>query len=265
MPRHVQRISRADFIAAHPRCCYCNGRHATAEIDHAPARIAFIKKQGPDGFEFPSCSECNRSTALSEQVAAFYIRAFDLQNAPIDPPEFDKLVSGISNNAPEALPKFQAQTTWHNPMLDPTGTARRTMAVPGPAKDYIRLFIHKVLYALYYKTTGRFANATNRYLIDWAQSDTEAAALMNARADAWFDKKVTGKRPNVDLGDQFKYQYGYNAQHGYFGVKMAFAQSFVFFAVIGPARELNALKPQLPLCPAISQAAHKISKRVRKL
>jgi hypothetical protein len=254
----VQKVSRADFIAAHPRCCYCNGRQTTAEIDHAPARVCFVKKSGPQGFEFPSCSSCNRAVATSEQVMAFYIRSFDQGGDLGDESEYDKLISGIVNNAPRAIPQFRQQRSTTNALMGIASVAERTMTIPDAANRHIELFALKILYAIYYKTTGRMAGSSNRYLLHWAQAGTEEARKMAVRADAWFDQHVVGKRPNVDLGEQFVYQSGYHPQHGFFGIKMSFGGSFVFFGVIGPARELSTLKPRLPLCPSITDAAKKV-------
>ncbi len=223
----------------------------------------FIKKNGPEGFEFPSCSECNRSTALSEHVAAFYIRTFDTNDKGLDGDDLLKLVNGVANNAPESLPKFSYQRGAVNPLIDPAGIMQRSMTIPPMAAAYIRLFALKVLYAIYYKTTGRFACSSNRYLLDWAQYGTEAAITMNNNADAWFDQNVVGARRNIDLGDQFTYQSGYNPQHGFFGLKMNFAKAFVVFGVVGPARDLRTLKPPLPFCPAILDAAKKVRKEKR--
>lgn len=260
----VQKVSRADFIAAHPRCCYCNGKQATAEIDHAPARICFVKKSGPQGFEFPSCSSCNRAVATSEQVMAFYIRSFGRVEDIGDTSEYDKLISGIVNNAPRAIPQFKQKRSALNAMMGITSVAERTMTIPDAANRHIELFALKILYAIYYKTTGRMAGSSNRYLLHWAQAGTEEARKMAARADAWFDQYVVGRRPNVDLGEQFIYQSGYHPQHGFFGIKMSFGRSFVFFGVIGPAKDLGTLRPQLPLCPSISDAAKRLNKAKRR-
>lgn len=256
-----QKLSRADFIKAHPRCCYCNGRRPTAEIDHAPARIVFIKKHGPEGYEFPSCAECNRLTALSEQIAALYIRMFDKDARRLETADFEKHVKAVANNAPGTMPVFPDERSIPNPMIDPAGVFKRTITVPPLASLHMKLFAQKVLYAIYYKTTGKFAGSSNRYMVLWAQTGTDAADSMTTNANAWFDQHHIGERPNVDLGDQLKYQTGYSEAHGYFGIKMSFAGSFVFFGVVGPARGLAGLKPKLPLCPAICDAAKKLNTR----
>ena len=65
-----QKLSKAAFLLRHPRCCFCGGRRPAVERDHAPARIVFRGKHGPDQFEFPACAECNRAVALSEHALA---------------------------------------------------------------------------------------------------------------------------------------------------------------------------------------------------
>ncbi|MGY2733861.1 HNH endonuclease [Sphingomonas sp. UYP23] len=262
MSKTPQKVDRAAFVASNPRCCYCAGRRPTTEIDHAPARIIFIKKHGPEGFLFPSCSECNRIAGLSEQVMAFYIRSFDRSAGGLDEAEFAKLASGLINNVPAAVPQLPPRPS-HGLALFTHGIyeADRATTVPPAAKAHIELFALKVLYALYYRVTGRFAGSSNRYLLTWAQTGTDAARLMLATADNWFDEHEIGQRRNIDLGDQFRFQYGYHQSHGFFGVRMSFAGAFVMFGVIGPARQMAKLKDRDPLCPAIYVAGKRIEKR----
>ncbi|KQM73132.1 HNH endonuclease [Sphingomonas sp. Leaf20] len=252
MVKTPQKVDRATFIAGHPLCCYCAGRRPTTEIDHAPARIVFIKKHGPEGFLFPSCSECNRIAGLSEQVMAFYIRSFDRSARGLDEAEFEKLVSGLVNNAPEAVPRMPPRPSAGLALFTHgIYEADRTTTAPPAAKAHIELFGLKVLYALYYKITARFAGSSNRYNLNWAQTGTDAARQMLTTADKWIDEHKVGQRRNVDMGNQFSFQYGYHEAHGFFGVRMSFAGAFVMFGAIGPAREMAKLKNRDPLCPSI--------------
>lgn len=262
MGKKPQKIDRAAFIAANPKCCYCNGRRSTAELDHAPARICFVKKEGPDGHIFPSCSECNRIAGLSEQVMAFYIRSFDQAAVEVDRDELDKLVTALVNNAPDAVPMFPERAKLGpNLLINGLYEADRTLTLTASAKDHIELFATKVLYALYYKATGNFAGSTNRYIVQWAQAGTERAQFLQARGDEWFDEHTVGCRPNVDLGNQFTYQTGYHPGHGFFGVRMSFADAFVMFGVIGPARPMAKLEGGPPLCPSILHLGKMLRKR----
>ena len=250
-----QAVDRDAFLAANPRCCYCNGSRATVEIDHAPARICFRRKQGPEGFEFPSCSECNRAVAKSEQVAALYIRMFDQNDANFDGDDLVKLVTGVANNSSEAMPILPEQryTTLGNPIMD------RTATIPPGAHPHIELFATKMLYAMFYRVSGRFAGPGHRRMIDWAQLGTAKADFLRGNAERWFDAEQTGNRRNVDLGDQFHYRHGYNAAHGYIGMTMLFGQSLCFFCVLGPASGLGTLRPR----PAGYKTIRQIGESIR--
>lgn len=247
-----RKLSKAEFLQAHPDCCFCGGRRPTAERDHAPARIVFRGKHGPDDFEFPACAECNRAAALSEQVTAFYIRSIDRGYERLDENEYQKLIEGIVNNAPDALP-------YRDPYREPDPYTRfiapdaeyRTVSIPGVAKEHITLFGTKMLYAMYYRLTGRSASSSLRRLVYWAQAGTPAADQVRQNASQWFDDLQVARRPNVDLGDQFRYQTGYNPAHGYLGLHMSFGEALVFFCVLGPAREMIQLKPKPPLYQTI--------------
>lgn len=242
MARTKQRLKTSEFLELHPRCCYCNGSRAAQERDHAPARIIFRDKQGPEDLEFPSCPECNRATAISEQVAAFYIRAFDSTTVPITQEEFDKLVSGLCNNAPDAVP-YQTYDQNFAYLDEPD----QIITVPPKARAHIDLVGTKLLYALHYRATGKIANPTQRRVVIWAQAGTEAAQTVIGNAEQWFDKREVGKRRNVDLGNQFCYRTGYSENHGYFGLQMSFGEALVFFCILGPAKPMVKLKPKPPL------------------
>lgn len=263
MAARNQKLSNAEFLRTHPDCCFCGGHRPTVERDHAPARIVFRGKHGPDDFEFPACAECNRAAALSEQVTAFYIRSMDQGYDRLDEDEYQKLIDGIVNNAPDAVP-------YRHPSRGPGPYTRfiapnaedRTVSIPEVAKDHIALFGTKMLYAMYYRVTGRPAYSSLRRLVYWAQAGTPAADQVRQDASQWFDDLQVARRSNVDLGDQFRYQTGYNSAHGYLGLHMSFGEALVFFCVLGPAREMIRLKPKPPLYQTIKALGDAI--RIRK-
>lgn len=195
--------SKAEFLRAHPLCCFCGGRRPAFERDHAPARIVFRGKHGPDDFEFPACAECNRAVALSEQVTAFYIRSIDQSYEQLDEAEYDKLIRGIVNNAPEALP-YQDRTYVpepYTPFIAPDAE-ERVVSIPEIAKRHFELFGTKMLYAMYYRVTGKPASSSLRRIVVWAQAGTPAAGQVRFNASQWFDDLQVAQRPNVDLGNQ---------------------------------------------------------------
>lgn len=258
-----RKPSTAEFLTAHPLCCFCGGRRAAVERDHAPARIVFRGKHGPDDFEFPACAECNRAAALSEQVTAFYIRSIDQGYEKLDAEEYKKLIDGIANNAPNALPYVDRSRPPepYTRFIAPDAH-ERAVTIPEIAKELIELFGTKLLYAMYYRVTGTPASSTLRRLVWWAQAGTPAADQVRHNASQWFDDLTIARRPNVDLGDQFRYQTGYHPAHGVFGLHMSFGEALVYFCVLGPARDMLRLKPKPPLYQTIKGLGDRI--KVRK-
>lgn len=166
MSQRSSRLTRDTFLTLHPRCCFCGGRRPAAERDHAPARIVFRGKHSPEDFEFPACGECNRAASLSEQVTAFYIRSIDNSYEQLDEDEYEKLISGIVNNAPDALPYRDpaSQPEPYTQYIAPDAEDR-TVSIPEIAKAHIELFGTKMLYAMYYRVTGNPASSTLRRLV----------------------------------------------------------------------------------------------------
>lgn len=193
---------------------------------------------------------------------AFYIRCFDLENTTIDEKDFNKLTTSICNNAPDALPMIPGTNLSLVGTFDALNDlASRTVTITLKAKMHIELFTLKMLYALYYKTTGKTAGSSNRYLVHWAQAGTAAAQQMDQWSEQWFGVNIVGTRPNIDLGNQFSYQTGYHTRHGVCGIKIAFGGAFVMFGVIGPALDMKRGKLELPLCPSIGHLGSKLNTR----
>lgn len=248
---------RERFFGEHPRCCYCAGARPAVEIDHAPARTCFRRKEGPEGYEFPACSICNRSIAPSEQIAALYIRMFDHNDDNLDGDDLVRLVLGVGNNTPATLPVIPPTrlTPFGNTVVD------LEAQLPPAAKPHIELFATKMLYAFYYRISGSIAGPYQSRLINWAQTGTEAANLLRQHAEQWFDQEEIGSRRNVDIGDQFRCRYGYNVAHGFLGLAMDFGQSFYFFCILGPAQHLE--RARLVQRPVRYRPISQLAERVR--
>jgi hypothetical protein len=225
---------RQAFLAAHPHCCFCYGENPTVEIDHVPARTC-------------------------------YIRFTDSSSQNFREEDFQRLFWGVANNAPEAVPQLDAETSrrLQTESRDDIGKPG-ALIVPRAAHQHLELFATKMLYAIYYRVSGDFAGPRHRRLVTWAQAGTEAATHVAQRSEQWFGDLNVGARSNVDLGDQFHYRQGYNAAHGYLGLSMSFGQSFVFFCVLGPGKQLatlNKLEPKAKRYQPIWQLGLALRKR----
>src|SRR6202789_2967078 len=64
--------SRAQILAAEPRCIYCTSKAET--IEHMPPRAMFIDRQRPGTMEFGACEACNTGTRGADAVAALFAR-----------------------------------------------------------------------------------------------------------------------------------------------------------------------------------------------
>jgi hypothetical protein len=92
------RRKKEIFFQNHPICCFCGQREAV-EIDHLPSRACFDDRVFPDGFEFPSCSECNRGTSNEEQFIAmlsYTLRHFDDKKISA---KLSQYINGVGNNS----------------------------------------------------------------------------------------------------------------------------------------------------------------------
>ena len=238
--------TKAAFLTENPRCCFCNGERASVELDHAPARICFRQKQGPEGFVFPSCVACNRAASISEQVVAFLIRMMEPTSAHLDDRDFNKLVSGLINNTPAALPILNAiaaaRIRNELPAGTPESVEERTVNIDQSVHDYVDVFATKMLYAIRYKVSGDFAGPKHRRWIMWAQVGTPSARYLTEQAEAFFGDLKVGERINVGLGNQFQYRHGFNAAHGYLGLWMQFGEGLMLFSVLGPGQKMATVK-----------------------
>ena len=262
-PRPSKRALRREaFFRQHPRCCFCNGENATDEIDHAPARACFRGKEGPEDFEFPACSRCNRAAAFSEQVMALYIRFTDNNPENFRDEDFTKLFWGVANNSPQAVPMLDAETSRRLQGEGDVWSGKPgSLIIPKAAHRHMELFATKVLYAMYYRVAGHFAGPRHRRLVTWAQAGTPAAVELDAHTEAWFGDLNVGSRRNIDLGDQFHFRHGYNAAHGFLGLSMSFGQALFFFCVLGPSSKMAELKPRPPRYQPIWQLGLSVQRR----
>lgn len=238
---------RGAFFAAHPRCCFCYGESPAEEIDHVPARTCFRGKVGPEDLEFPACGRCNRGSALSEQVAALYVRFVDHNSDNFLEDDFRRLFWGVANNAPDAVPTLTPESSRR--LSGPDGVAAGPpgeIIIPAAAHRHLELFATKLLYAMHYRVAGAFAGPRHRRLIVWAQAGTPAAEEVARRSAEWFGDLKVGARRNIQLGDQFQYRHGYNAAHGFLGLSMSFGQALFFFCVLGPGKQLATVEAPGP-------------------
>lgn|GEM_PF-1093155 len=206
---------KAVFKAEHPWCCFCGGGVPTTTIDHIPARACFRNREYPDGFEFPACDHCQRASRIDEIAFAFWVRALDHNDANLTQRDFDRLLGGVMNNLPGLLPQGIASRQRKREALRRMGARLQ----PGFTLDqapivnvdpqihaHFERYARKIALALFYREQKRIAKSTHRIAAAWGQA-SDPAFMGRSRDFYRMTPLVTiGGRPNIDIGNQFRYQ-----------------------------------------------------------
>ncbi len=102
----VKQYNREQYLKHNPFCCYCGAPATTT--DHIPSREYFLRRDWPEGFEFPACEACNAETRIDEQVVAFLFNLRLINDSQAVEELLQRLARAIANNAPEILLEWRA-------------------------------------------------------------------------------------------------------------------------------------------------------------
>lgn len=241
---------RAAILEAHPDCCFCEGSQLATTIDHVPARICFVGKEGPEGFEFPACSDCNKLSGISEVVVALYFRMAEWDERNQSKKDLDKLISAVANNAPDCLPEFEVSANKKRQLLRdrlgrlPPGMLLEDLpavTVPPPVARHFEIFGRKLIAAVHFKNTGKILGADHDLLYGTDQVGTVLARDWLDFAVTRFGPGIAATRPNKDIRNQFVFNHAYNASHGFSGLYAQFGLSFCFFCIASPKKHRDQL------------------------
>lgn len=160
----LSRIRKQAFFEAHPLCVFCGGINAAVTIEHCPPRAMFQHRAWPEGYEFPSCFECNSGSSDDDLVVALMARMDPFEDAG----DRDGKVEGLIKQVRRQHPGMLAE------MMPSPAEARRLNrehgVQPGPGQSHqdtgvlkvptgldaaIKRFAAKLSKAIYYKATNR--------------------------------------------------------------------------------------------------------------
>lgn len=88
------------------QCVFCGGKPET--MDHFPPRSYFYKREGPEGYEFPSCVSCNKGKSKKEIAIVLLLKLQDLR-AQKDP-TFGKFLNLVRKHHPEVIDELKLLT-----------------------------------------------------------------------------------------------------------------------------------------------------------
>jgi hypothetical protein len=240
---------KEEFFKDHPNCFFCGEglTPTTWTIDHVPARECFKDRVGPEGFKFPACKRCNGRHRRIEQVAALYIRVFDLSAEPESFTQIDKLVSGVRNNDPQhmfyLLKAYEKRRALRAGRLsvDRTTTFADMPIVgfPQAGHEALEQFGRKLTCALFYKHCGKpmpleYCIKTQHIFYSESRSQEVASRFSKMLPDYQLSQRV-----NTDIGEQFHYRFGVKDDGSIFGYIAQFAKSlFIIGAASAPNERL---------------------------
>jgi hypothetical protein len=245
------RRKRERFLSLHPDCCFCGGITPATTLDHVPPRVCFAGRHAPDSFQFPACPGCQNATRIDELVFGFFVRMADTDDENFRQGEFERLLSGIKNNAPHALPRLNLSR----------GQLRRSlreMGIPKPpgilveelplaaisidVHPHILRYARKLALALYYREQERIAAPGHHVWAMWCQATDRKR--MNAFED--FVKMTplvtVGERKNVNFGNQFAYRCNKADKPDVFAAIAQFGLGIVTAMIVVDAPSANHLK-----------------------
>lgn len=240
-----KRSATERFLERHPFCCLCGGTIPATTIEHAPPSVFFIEKQLPSGsHRVPACDRCNHGSSQQDQVAA--LAAMTMASAHrYDLPDgyCDKLIKGVSNNAPDA---FRAMSLGVDRakkfLLRVNGLLRESYEVEIDRSlftDWLEPWAAKQAYALHYLHTGEIVPPTARVLVGWYSN----ADLVEGRSP----ERLMQALPNIGelrqgvktSGIQFSYKWQVEGQSACFLLLLQDAS----IAMTGILRDIEAARP----------------------
>ena len=232
-----RRQKHRDMRASGQACIYC-GEPAVG-IEHCPARILFVDKDRPAGWEFPACSSCNSGISQLDQIFAFYVFA-SIQN-PSDAQfkHFQKVRQGVGNNVPDVV--METRDGVIAPIHDPFELWRQEpqlyTAKLGPlVKASLEPMFDKLTVSAYYRTKGVRPPPTSGV---WYRHFTNADILAGKLKDVprWF-----GPLRPIEMGTKTtKYQFEFQEAFGEDGVAafvFVFQRSIFVLSMLIPDREI---------------------------
>lgn len=227
------------LISEHPWCIYC-GAPATT-IDHFPPRCFFRGRQWPEGYEFPSCFDCNSQARNDEQALAVLLRSDTFEELTgLAEEEWKRLARGLKNNAPEIINEWteysgaKRKRQFREVFGGKGDQLRRDgwgLINIGPKTDAaIERIMIKTAKSIYYKHTGKVFNGT-LYLKRFNALFTNDLSSFLDGIIQYAPYLVETKRNNVSLSDQFMYRINCSAEHEAMYAVVRYSRQFLFAAI----------------------------------
>ena len=196
------------FLADHPVCCFCGGDEPATTIDHAPPRVCFPDKIGPEGFEFPACSNCQNASRLDELALGFFVRLVDGDTANYRQAQSNQLIAGLKNNLPHLIPRLDLSASAKRRAFKNYGIEKPRgvfysdlplVGVAGEVHEHMLRYARKMACALFYREMDKVAPRDYSVWATWSQVQNHAQMEHWRKFGEMTPLITKGGRSNLDL------------------------------------------------------------------
>ena len=148
------------FVKSHPRCCYCFGNRTSTTREHYPPITMFVRRDRPNDFVFPACSECNSASRKTDLILSFLA----ISTAPSrqdSETQMQKLANGIKKNCPKSfseLIKSKSGNLQREKSLREKGYDLKVLSLSTHLLSHIECFAKKLVCSVYYRDSGKILN-----------------------------------------------------------------------------------------------------------
>jgi hypothetical protein len=178
----------------------------------------FNQRQWPEGYEFPACITCNRSTRHDEQVVAMLSRIYTDPSTPEEEAEMRERMRAVSHNYPEVLKEMRPTVRQLRTAAKKYGIEKPdggtygdipALCVIGPLVNRAVIsFARKLFCALYYKHAEKILGRGGGIGIRWYTNLQLNAGEIPTNLATVMPEFPKLERSRQDLGDQFFYRWG---------------------------------------------------------
>ena len=246
----ASKNKRQKFLIDHPYCCFCGGQDLATTIDHIPARICFPGRNGPDGFEFPACAVCQSASRQDELAFGYFVRLIDPSNVNYRSEEIRKAVTGIKNNLPHLLPKFDLSARekrkalvamGHDKPINLATSDIPSVAIPAEIDLHVHRYARKLAAALYYREKEKPISPQSIMWTRWCLATDKRQMDRFLQVAEMMPLKTIGARPNLNFGNRFGYRFDKGNDNDLFSAMAQFGQGLVVAMLVVDAESAKAL------------------------
>ncbi|RZJ85255.1 MAG: hypothetical protein EOO64_01355 [Massilia sp.] len=237
----MSRKRKDAFFASHPACIFCGGLTEATTIEHCPPRAMFQNRDWPEGFEFPSCSECNHGSADHDLIISLLARTDPFSDRGNADGRLPAIIGSVHQKFPKLISKMMPSAVKArdlNRRFGITPAPGQTNQEAGPVHvtdemhGAVAVFAGKLSKAIYYMHIKQVFPSNGRLAMRWF---TNADLFTNNGRYPLFDtlQELQGVAPALSrskslLNDQFEYKVSLSDDRELLALQARFGFGFGF-------------------------------------